>query len=104
MRSIPATNVLDIDAKNRIVVHVIAAAMPDRAGDLVRPDGIINRDEFLRNPVVLWAHQRTLPPIGTCLQLDVTPKRVIAVTKFAEGLSLADDLFRLYEQGVLRAW
>lgn len=104
MRSIPTGNVLDVDAKKRVVVHVVAALTPDRAGDLVRPDGLANRDEFLRNPVVLWAHQRTLPPIGTCVHLDVTPQRVLAVTKFAEGLPLADDLFRLYEQGVLRAW
>ena len=29
---------------------------------------------------------------------------VVAVTKFAEGVPLADDVFRLYEQGVLRGW
>ena len=30
-----------------------------------------NADEFLRNPVVLWAHQRSLPPIGTCERLTI---------------------------------
>ena len=28
----------------------------------------------------------------------------MAVTKFAEGVPLAEDVFRLYEQGVLRGW
>jgi hypothetical protein len=93
-----------IDAAQRTVTHVITAAIPDRSGDLVVPAGLANRADFLRNPVVLWAHQRTLPPIGTCIDLQVTKDRVIAVTKFASGVPLADDLFRLYEQGILRGW
>src|SRR4029077_13728276 len=72
--------------------------------DLVVPAGLANRAEFLRNPVVLWAHQRTLPPVGTCIDLQISPERIIAVTKFAAGVPLADDVFRLYEQGVLRGW
>jgi len=96
--------ILNIDSGERTVAAVISAATPDRAGDVIRPDGLANRDEFLRNPVVLWAHQRTLPPVGTCVDLQITPERVIAVTKFAVGVPLADDLFRLYEQGVLRGW
>ena len=35
---------------------------------------------------------------------DVQPQRVVAVTKFAANVPLADDVFRLYEQGVLRGW
>ena len=68
---------------------------------LVRQPGT---EEFLLNPVVLWAHQRAMPPVGTCLSLDVQPGRVVAVTKFAAGVPLAEDVFRLYAQGVLRGW
>jgi len=96
----PAT----IDIEQRTVTAVITAAVPDRSGDIVLPGGLANRTEFLRNPVVLWAHQRMMPPIGTCLDLQVSPQRIIAVTKFANGVPLADDLFRLYEQGILRGW
>jgi hypothetical protein len=46
----------------------------------------------------------TLPPIGTCQRLDVQPDRIVAETKFIQGLPLAEDLFRLYEQGILRGW
>ena len=28
----------------------------------------------------------------------------MAVTRFAEGVPLAEDVFRLYEQGILRGW
>lgn len=93
-----------IDSATRTVTHVITAAVADRSGDLIVPAGLANREEFLRNPVVLWAHQRTLPPIGTCVALEVTDDRIIATTKFAAGVPLAEDVFRLFEQGVLRGW
>jgi phage head maturation protease len=93
-----------VDINRRTVTAVITAAVPDRSGDLILPAGLANRSEFLRNPIVLWAHQRMMPPIGTCLDLQVAKDRIIAVTKFAAGVPLADDVFRLYEQGILRGW
>lgn len=93
-----------IDPSTRTIQHIITAATPDRSGDVIVPGGLANRAEFLRNPVVLWAHQRTLPPIGTCIDLQVSKDQLIAVTRFAQGVPLADDLFRLYEQGILRGW
>jgi hypothetical protein len=84
---------------------VISTIDQDRAGDVVVPAGLRNADEYLKNPVVLWAHNRfTIPPIGTCRSLNVQPDRIVAETKFAQGVPLAEDLFRLYEQGVLRGW
>lgn len=60
---------------------------------------------IIRNPVVLWAHNRSaFPPIGLCEWLDVQPTRVVAETRFAQGVPFAEDVFRLYEQGVLRGW
>src|SRR4051812_24379375 len=82
----------------------ISPAEVDRAGDVIVPAGLRNADEYLSNPVVLWAHQRTLPPIGRCVALEIEPSRIIAVTKFAQGVAFAEDLFKLYEQGVLRGW
>jgi phage head maturation protease len=58
----------------------------------------------MRNPVVLWAHNRNLPPIGTCVGLQVEAARIVAETRFAKGVAFAEELFRLYEQGVLRGW
>ena len=95
---------LAIDPAKRTVTAVITTPTPDRAGDIVVPTGLANADEFLLNPVVLWAHQRGMPPVGTCIALDVQPQRVIAITKFAQGVPLAEDVFRLYEQGILRGW
>jgi phage head maturation protease len=72
---------------------------------VVIPTGLRNLDEYLVNPVVLWAHNRAaVPPIGICRWVDVQPRRVVAETKFAQGVPFAEDVFKLYEQGVLRGW
>ena len=95
---------LDADPAALVIRSVISTSDPDRTGDIVVPSGLRNREEFLRNPVVLWAHQRALPPIGVCRSLDVQPDRVVAETQFAKGVPFAEDVFRLYSQGILRAW
>jgi len=92
------------DSAKMIVRSVITTRDPDRAGDIVMPRGLRNRDEFLRNPVVLWAHQRNVPPIGTCLSLEIQADRIIAETQFAAASPLAVELFRLYASGILRGW
>jgi phage head maturation protease len=101
----PHAEKLSADPSAMTLLAVISTGDRDRAGDVVVPGGLRNSDEFLKNPVVLWAHNRfTLPPIGTCQRLDVQPDRIVAETRFAQGVPFAEDLFRLYEQGVLRGW
>ncbi len=101
----PANSTLNIDAGKMRIRSVISTIEPDRAGDVVVPRGLMNSEEYLLNPVVLWAHNRSqFPPIGSCAWLDVQPRRVVAETHFAQKVQLAEDVFRLYEQGVLRGW
>ena len=101
----PDAQTLSVDAARMRVRSVISTIEPDRAGDVVVPTGLRNLDEFLMNPVVLWAHNRSqFPPVGVCEWVDVQPRRVVAETRFAKGVPFAEDIFRLYEQGVLRAW
>jgi hypothetical protein len=105
IRAEAGTQTLAVDRRRYTVRAVITTSDPDRSGDVVVPTGVRNIEEYLLNPVVLWAHQRgPLPPIGTCLWLDVQPWRIVAETRFAQGLPLAEDIFRLYEQGILRGW
>lgn len=100
-----AASTLFIDPGKMRIRSVITTIDPDRSGDVVIPTGLRNVDEYLMNPVVLWAHNRTqFPPLGSCKWLDVQPRRVVAETRFAQGVPFAEDIFRLYEQGVLRGW
>jgi phage head maturation protease len=101
----PAARTLYVDSARMRIRSVITTIDPDRAGDVIVPTGLKNLDEFMMNPIVLWAHDRVrVPPIGICEWLDVQPKRIVAETRFAEGVPFAEDLFRLYEQGILRGW
>ena len=105
IRADPSARTLNVDSAKMRVRSVITTVDPDRAGDVVVPTGLHNHDEFMTNPIVLWAHDRVrVPPIGSCEWLDVQPRRIVAETRFAEGVPFAEDLFRLYEQGVLRGW
>jgi phage head maturation protease len=105
IRADPSARTLNVDAAKMCVRSVITTVDPDRAGDVVEPTGIRNRDEFMRNPIVLWAHDRVrVPPVGVCEGLDIQPRRIVAQTRFAQGVPFAEDLFRLYEQNVLRGW
>lgn len=101
----PEARTLSVDAGKMRVRSVITTIDPDRAGDVVVPAGLRNLDDFMLNPIVLWAHNRTqFPPVGLCEWIDVQPRRVVAETRFAQGVPFAEDIFRLYEQGVLRGW
>ncbi len=104
-RADPASRTLAVNPDKLTVRSVITTIDPDRAGDIVVPTGLKNADEFLLNPVVLWAHQRSqFPPIGVCEWIDIQPRRIVAETRFARGVPFAEDVFRLYEQGILRGW
>lgn len=105
IRADPEAVTLNVDAGKLRIRSVISTADPDRAGDVVIPTGLRNVEEYLLNPIVLWAHNRSqFPPIGLCEWLDVQPRRIVAETRFAQGVPFAEDIFRLYEQGVLRGW
>ncbi|MBA4065482.1 MAG: hypothetical protein C0501_17560 [Isosphaera sp.] len=54
-RADPAARTLAVDPDKLTVRSVITTVDPDRAGDVVVPTGLRNADEFLLNPVVLWA-------------------------------------------------
>jgi phage head maturation protease len=101
----PDARTINIDAGKLRIRSVVSTIDPDRAGDVIVPAGLRNLDEYMMNPIVLWAHNRTqFPPVGLCQWLDIQPRRIVAETRFAQGVPFAEDIFRLYEQGVLRGW
>lgn len=48
---------------------IITTENPDTDNDVIKADGI-NISSYLNNPVVLWQHNRDIPPIGKCIKLQ----------------------------------
>jgi HK97 family phage prohead protease len=91
-----------IDREKRIISAIISTDSVDRDKDIVVPKGG-RFDSYLKNPVVLWAHDSGALPIGKVETLEVGEHHVGATIQFAET-QLAKEVFSLYADGFLNAW
>jgi HK97 family phage prohead protease len=96
----------DIDEKQGIVAAMISTGGVDRDSEVVVPGAFKDSiPDFMKNPVVLWAHGHADPPIGKAIEMEDTPEGLRAVTQFAVKESpFAKMIFDLYAGGFLRAW
>jgi len=74
----------------------------DRHGDVLEPGGA-HIASYLKNPVVLWAHDYKALPIGRCESVaregtSLKAELVFAPTDFGR------EVYDLYAKGFLRAW
>jgi phage head maturation protease len=104
IRSAPDAKTLTVNTDKLLVRSIISTAEPDRMGDVVVPMGLRRPELYMRNPVVLWAHEKSMPPIGVCTKLEVEPSRVVAETEFSKTSTFAMDVFKLFAEGILRGW
>jgi HK97 family phage prohead protease len=76
----------------------------DRMGDTINPEGWDLR-QYLTNPVVLWAHDSSQPPIGRAKNVRVEAWRLLGDIEFAgkDVYEFADQIFRLVKGGWLNA-
>jgi len=93
------------DGAPRTLVVKITTANPDRSKDTVQPSGMV-ADNFLKNPVVLYAHDYKDIPIAKCTGLKVTDDGVLATVQFPdEGVNPKSDIvYQMYKGGFLNAW
>jgi len=91
-----------LDVNKRTMEVIMTTTTKDRDGDIVEALSL-KFDNFLKNPVVLWAHDLNCPPIAKVLDVAVKPDRVEAVVQFAET-PFAKEVFGLYADGFLNAW
>ena len=101
--TLPMQNLVrQIDRDERSLVVTVSTRARDRIGDLLEPDGA-QLDAYRKNPIVLWAHSYTLPPIARSLWVKVEDDRIIAKPQFART-AMAEEIFQLYAEGFLNAW
>ncbi len=93
------------DSEPRTLVVKISTPTPDRSKDTVQPDGM-NADNFLKNPVVMFAHNYADMPIAKCTGLKVQDTGILATVQFPdEGVyDKADTIYTMYKEGFLSAW
>ena len=94
---------LDLDAG--IFEAMVSTEAVDRAGDIVRAAGAV-LENYLKNPVVMWAHNYYEPPVAKALSIEIIPGVGLkSVFQFPEwGMnSQADTVRRLWAAGFLNA-
>lgn len=87
----------EVNAKERSRVVRITTGAVDRDGEVLRPDGG-EFDQYLANPVVLFAHDYQSIPVGKCVSLKPDFKGVVAKTVY-NNTKLANEIYQLATDG-----
>jgi HK97 family phage prohead protease len=94
-----------IDLEAGIFETMISTEAVDRQGDIVRATGA-RLENYLKNPVVLWAHDYSQPPIAKALGIEILPGSGLKSRfQFSEWNinPQADVVRRLWASGFLNA-
>jgi HK97 family phage prohead protease len=93
---------------DRTLRFVISTGSVDRDQDRIDQSGWV-LDHFAKNPVVLWGHNASMPPIGKALDVGVKNGRLTSAVRFLpdEGYGTAsawaDQIYKLAKDGWLSA-
>ena len=92
--------------EDRVLRFVGSDETPDRDNDIIEVAGW-KLDDYMKNPVFLWAHHYGEPPIGKAVSVmaDIASKKLLFDIKFAtvEEYPFADTIYKLYKGGYLSA-
>jgi len=94
-----------VDDAARTFWAVASTGQVDRQGDLIEPSGW-DFANFLKNPVIPWAHDYAAPPVAKALAVRVEGQRLLFQAQFptAQEYAFADTIYQLYRGGYLRAF
>ncbi len=94
-----------VDEQARTFWAVASTGQLDRQGDQIEAAGW-DLANFMRNPVIPWAHDYGAPPVAKALEVKIDGNRLVFQAQFAraEEYAFADTIFRLYQGGYLRAF
>lgn len=108
------TEIIDkaVDAgERRAVIGRISSTAVDRQGDVLLPGGM-QFDAYMSNAVLLFAHDKTRPPVGKTLEIRRKSNEVLAKVAFAPRPPthppaaewIPDTLYHLYRQDYMRGF
>ena len=90
-----------IETREDVYVGVATSNIPDRLGDVVNVKGVLNLEEYLSNPVLLWMHDMR-EPIGKVVDAKILEDRIEVSFKFA-STPKAQEIKQLVDEGVVNA-
>lgn len=106
-RSFLPVVVKQVDEKERSFWAVASTEAEDRMGDIIRVDGW-QLENYKKNPVLLWAHDYSQPPVGKVVEVrvDKENKQLLFKAQFATAdvYEFADTIFKLFKAGHLNAF
>lgn len=92
----------------RRLKFVISTADVDRHKDRIMLNAWDNLDDYMKNPVVLWAHDDSHPPIAKCIDIIKDKKALYGVAEFVDRDmpvigEFADMVLRMCQKGFMQA-
>jgi uncharacterized protein len=105
-------DVTKFDDSNRTIDFVFTTSDKDRSNDIVNPSGAIIED-YMKNPVFLWSHDKTRQPLGKINNLILNNGRLEGTVEFwrndidptywSEADKMAVSVYEQYKNGFLKA-
>lgn len=88
----------------RVLEFIGSTESKDRQTDIIKASGWV-LDNYNKNPVFMWAHDYSQPPIGKAVKVWIQDKKLMFHIEFADKdtYEFADTIYRLYKGGFLRA-
>jgi HK97 family phage prohead protease len=76
----------------------------DRDGEVVEPTGVVNFNEYLaNNPVLLWAHDYSKPPVGKAIGGEVGDDAIQLDIEFADT-EFGREVKYLFDEGFMSSF
>lgn len=103
-RAFSGSTIKSIDSESRQIEFIISTATADRMGDTIQVNGW-DLKNYKANPVVLFGHLSSIPPIGKAVKVWKDKDALLAVAEFMpqDMSAFAHSIFRMYEEKFLRA-
>ena len=93
---------IESNENERSITARVSTSDRDRDGEIVQPKGI-DLKAYQENPVLLWAHKYSEPPVGKALWSKADDSALICKFQFAKT-QFADDIYYLYREGFLKTF
>lgn len=102
LKRVFTSEIKGIDDKEQTITAYISTSARDRHNESLDPSGV-DLSHYKKNPIVLWAHDYSLPPIGKSLWVKRDGEGILAKVKFA-STEFAQEIFQLYKEGFMKAF